>query len=209
MKSEWLDHRLRVNVDLFNTDYEDMQIPFSVSGSLGNSKQTNAGRARLRGFELDTLWAAADWLQLSGQYAYLDARVLEVRDISGNNVASDYPFPSAPRHSWVVAADATLLDSDWGRLHGLVTYSYLGYRKGTAESTHTLFAYLPAHHNLNLTLGLSDMPLGSGTLDVSTFVRNVTDEAYAIEAVVVFPNSDRSVHWNEPRTLGLNLAYRW
>jgi iron complex outermembrane receptor protein len=68
---EALDGRLRFNPTLFQTDWKDIQ--FLEPGTVPNIFTSNAGDARIRGFELETQFAATDNLVLSGSLSYLDA----------------------------------------------------------------------------------------------------------------------------------------
>lgn len=68
---EALDGRLRFNPTLFQTDWKNIQ--FLEPGTVPNIFTSNAGDARIRGFELETQLAATDNLVLSGSLSYLDA----------------------------------------------------------------------------------------------------------------------------------------
>ncbi|HET8882350.1 MAG TPA: TonB-dependent receptor [Solimonas sp.] len=208
-KSDWLQHRLRLNADVFYTDFKDMQVNFLIPGTLGDTKATNAGHARIRGIELETVIAATSWLQLSADYSYLDAKVLKIVDASGANVADQYPFPSAPRHSGVVAADYTLWRAGWGRVRGVTTYSYTGARNGGGLPGRSDLSYLPSYSLVNTRLAVSGLQLGRGTLEVAAFARNLLDKDYVVEAVPTLPQTDRAVFWGEPRTLGMEFTYVW
>ncbi|HVT36583.1 MAG TPA: TonB-dependent receptor, partial [Nevskiaceae bacterium] len=96
IKSEWLGRRLRLNADVFDSRYKDMQTNFLIPGTISDTKSKNVGKARMRGLEIETGVVPAQGLVLGFDYSRLDARVLEVLDLNGNNVASLYPFVSAP-----------------------------------------------------------------------------------------------------------------
>ena len=51
-KSEWLDHRVSLNVALFQEDYKNIQVSHFVGGNIGYVTQ-NAAHARSRGFEIE------------------------------------------------------------------------------------------------------------------------------------------------------------
>jgi iron complex outermembrane recepter protein len=54
LKSEWIEHRLRVNVSAFLSHYRDLQVPiFTVDSSgTGFSEPVNVGRAQITGAEI-------------------------------------------------------------------------------------------------------------------------------------------------------------
>ncbi|NGY03790.1 TonB-dependent receptor [Solimonas terrae] len=209
IKSDWFDRRFRINADVFYTDFKDMQITFLIPGTLGDTKATNAGHARIQGVELELAWAVTSWLNLSGDYSYLDAKVLKVIDATGANVADQYPFPSAPRHSGVLAADYTFFRGRWGQLRGSTNYSYMGERDGGGLPGRSDLSYLPAYGLVNTRLAVSGITLGHGELEVAAFARNLLDKDYITEAIPTLPQTDRAVFWGEPRTIGMELSYVW
>src|SRR3546814_12273997 len=82
------------------------------------------------GIELDGAYVIYPGLIFALQYAYLDAKVQEVIDVDGNNVASLYPFIAAPKHSGVATVDWTFLRRNWGNLRAYVNWQYTGWRQG-------------------------------------------------------------------------------
>ncbi|HEY3809491.1 MAG TPA: TonB-dependent receptor [Steroidobacteraceae bacterium] len=75
-KGTYLDHRLTLNLSLFDTIYQDYQIqsyqllPGQITSSLD---LRSAGKAITRGGELDTSWRATDLTTISLSGAYIDA----------------------------------------------------------------------------------------------------------------------------------------
>ena len=209
-KSEWFGRRLRLNLGVFESDYEDMQINFLIPGTISDTKTRNAGQARMRGAELETTWAASENLILSADYAYLDAEVLDVRDFEGNNVAEQFPFQSAPRHSYVIAADWTLLRRGWGELRAYGTYNYVDERSGLNLPGREGLSVLPAYGLYNGRIGVYGLRASArGTLDLALWGKNLADEEYPVAAIDNLPHADRAVIFGEPRTLGMDLVYRF
>ncbi|ROH93720.1 TonB-dependent receptor [Stagnimonas aquatica] len=211
IKSNWLKRRLRLNGAVFDSRYRDMQTNFMISGTISDTKARNAGKASMRGVELEAAFVALRNLILSLQYAYLDARVEEVIDINGNNVANLYPFIAAPPHSYVATIDWTLLRGGWGKLRGYLNYQYVGDRQGfvITEDKRGLTA-IEGYGLLNARLSLAELRLGSrGKLDLSVSAKNILDVEYPAAAVDNLPHADRAVVWGEPRAYGLDLVYRY
>ena len=211
LKSEWLDRRLRINTDVFTTQYRDEQINFLIPGTVSDSKTRNAGRARINGFELEATWLATRDLILAGNYALLDAKTQEVLDINGNNVADRYPFVSAPRQSFNTSVDWTLLRRDWGRLRAYLNYSYIGSRAGSASlRDYREGARIPAYGLLSGQIGAASIKLGGkNLLDVTLWGRNLLDREYVNVAIDNLPHADRAVLFGDPRSVGLSLIYRY
>ena len=211
LRSEWLGRRLRVNATVFDSDLTDMQTNFLIAGSISDTKSRNVGRARMRGLELETMFAALPGLFLSLSYANLDADVLEVLDINGENKAHLYPFPSAPPQSGVAAIDWSFLEWAGVGLRGYLSYHYVGKRDGVVivEERRDLTALYPTKI-LNARLMASGFRFGEhGSLELALWGKNLMDEEYEVFAIDNTPQADRSVLWGEPRMLGLDLVYRY
>ena len=210
-KTEWFGRRLRVNGDVFFSDYRDLQINFLVPNTISDTKVRNAGEAEMRGAELDATWLALPQLSFTLAGAWLDAEVEEVIDQDGNNVAHLFPFYSAPPYTGVGAVDWTFWDFGWAALRAYASYNVVGERGGLVitEARRGL-TRLPAYGVLNGRLMLQGWSLGTaGRLDLALWGRNLADEKYVISAIDNVPHADRAVIWGEPRTLGMDFIYRF
>ena len=211
LKSEWLQRALRLNGAAFYSDFTDMQTNFQIPGTISDTKALNAGKARMTGFEMDGAFTPARNLILGFQYGYLDADVLEIINIDGENEAHLYPFISAPPHSGVLYADWTVANLGWGDLRAYVNWNYLGDRKGfvITEDRRGKTA-IDGYGLLNARLMLNQIRIGnSGTLDIALWGKNLLDEEYELTAIAPLPQTDRGVIWGEPRLLGLDFIYRY
>jgi iron complex outermembrane receptor protein len=211
LKSEWLQRALRLNAAAFYSDYTDMQTNFLIAGTISDTKSRNAGKARISGLELDGAFIPAENLVLGFQYAYLDAEVLEVIDINGDNVASLYPFIAAPPHSGVLFADWTVAHLGWGELRAYSSWNYIGDRTGfvIAEERRGLTA-IDGYGLLNARLMANGIRFGNrGSLDIALWGKNLLDEEYELTAIDNLPQADRAVIWGDPRTIGIDLIYRY
>ncbi len=77
VKTDWLDHRLRVNLTGFYNDYQGLQQTASVISPVTNglvSVRSNAGRAHTEGFELETVFQPIAGLRFTGNASYLKTR---------------------------------------------------------------------------------------------------------------------------------------
>jgi iron complex outermembrane recepter protein len=210
-KTEWLGRRLRVNGNLFLSDYRDMQINFLVPGTISDTKVRNAGKAQMKGLELDATWLAAPGLLFTLSGALLDAEVQEVIDqVSGENVAHLFPFPSAPPYGGTLAADWEFWNLGWGALRAYLAYNYQGERDGLviAEEKRGLTT-LPAYGLWSARLMLQGISFERGALEFALWGRNLADEEYEISAIDNLPHADRAVIWGEPRTVGMDATYRF
>ena len=78
-KGDLLDNRLRLNVALFHTEFEDLQrnqvFAFTnIDGSPGQETITlNAGKSTAQGLEVEATWLASDNFSIRGSLGLLDA----------------------------------------------------------------------------------------------------------------------------------------
>lgn len=87
-KSQLFNRRLRVNGAVFNYEIKNPQVQLLNNGSITLS---NAGKARVRGVEIEGAFAAARGLTLNFGATYLDAKYLDYA-----NAPSGPPNPLAP-----------------------------------------------------------------------------------------------------------------
>jgi iron complex outermembrane receptor protein len=117
LKTDWLDHRLRVNGDLFYNDYKGLQqtaqVISPVTGGLV-SVRANAGNAHTDGFELESTAEPIDGLLLTGNASYLFTR-FDSFPSPGTSVNTGLPanatgnaLPFAPRWQLYAAANYTV-----------------------------------------------------------------------------------------------------
>ena len=143
-KASLLDRRLSLAAAAFYADYKDVQIPGSVPCISGGAPSfcgvvDNAGKARIKGFELETnailsrdLTGAGDRLSLANMLGYLDAKYTEfISNIpvgtppvnTPTDVSEFRQFQNTPK--WTAAASLDYQRPAWGgRLSANATLSY-------------------------------------------------------------------------------------
>ena len=68
----------------------------------------------------------------------------------------------------------------------------------------------PAYWLFNARLSAGSFRLGErGALDLALWGKNLADKKYPVMAIDNLPQADRAVVWGDPRTLGLELTYRY
>ena len=96
-KTEWLDGRLRLNPALFFFDYTDKQVGSQlVVNNVAIGRITNAGKAEVKGLDLDADWAPTENLLFHLNYTYLDAEYTDF-PIQSNSPTDAARFGSCPR----------------------------------------------------------------------------------------------------------------
>ena len=164
LKTDWLDHRLRLNGTLFYNDYVGLQETAAVTGPSGGivNVRANAGHAHTDGFELESVAQPLDGLTLTGNASYLWSRFDSFSNAAYNPVTKSYisatgnQLPLAPRWQLYGAAVYTVPVHLHGQLQvgSDVTYesSYFSdvfnYRQGEIHPqayVDGFISYAPAH----------------------------------------------------------------
>ncbi len=114
LKSQYNGGRILTNIALFKSDYKDVQIPGSVAiDTNGDGTDdsfagitTNAGKADIKGFELEASARITNAFSLSGMYSWIDAEYTEfmaLRVVGGVpqlvNIANERVFQNTPKNS--------------------------------------------------------------------------------------------------------------
>lgn len=114
VKSEWFDRTLRVNAAVFQNDIRDLQTGFMSFTSGGAINLENAGKARIRGVELETIWQPLPSLDpgllISGNASWLDAKYLDYENARGFCVTGD---PHSPPSCNVLPGGIAYGDGDF------------------------------------------------------------------------------------------------
>ncbi|MBV6416010.1 MAG: Vitamin B12 transporter BtuB [Steroidobacteraceae bacterium] len=141
LKSYLFDRRVRLNAALFNSEYEDMQLFFPTNpGDLSVLLAVNAGKASIRGLELEALWQPMQDLSFTVNYTYLDPKYDEVLAPAGTifdpavnpaspyqvgqNVKNLFSFGYAPENSVDAGAKWTFLKFGNGDLTASLDYRW-------------------------------------------------------------------------------------
>lgn len=106
LKSAFNGGRITTNAAVFYSDYQDVQIPGSVAiDTDGDGKDdsfagvtTNAGKAKIKGVELEAIANLTPNFMIAGMYSYIDAEYKEYF-AAGVNVASQRTFQNTPKNS--------------------------------------------------------------------------------------------------------------
>ncbi len=212
LKSRFFNNRFQFNADIFQQDFVDQQLNFTVPNSTSDTTVANAGESTLKGFEMDSTWLASENLLLVLNYAYLDAAIEPSRNPLSGEVDDGFVFDSAPRHAYTAMVDWTLWNSmNRGNIAFNATYSYTDERNGGGRKE---FATFDADRQddfavLNARVGWYELPLFDGILDVALWSKNLLDEEYSVNNIHNLPQAGRSVMFGEPRSYGFDLIYNW
>jgi len=106
LKSSFNGGRITTNAAVFYSDYQDVQIPGSVAiDTNGDGRDdsfagvtTNAGKAEIKGAELEAIANITPNFMIAGMYSYIDAEYKEYI-AAGVNVAGQRTFQNTPKNS--------------------------------------------------------------------------------------------------------------
>lgn len=131
MKSELMERRLRLNMDVFFTSYDDLQAPVLITGTVADTKADNIALAEMYGLETELMFAMTAVMFFFLNHTYLYTNVdIGVDPTLAATFSEDVDFPSAPRNSFALGLDWTLAHLDLGNINLNVNYNYIAERKG-------------------------------------------------------------------------------
>jgi iron complex outermembrane receptor protein len=186
VKSSMNGGRLQTNAAVFYTDYKNVQIPgsiptFAADGSVNGfaGSLTNAGKAKIKGLELEAVAYVTNNLNVSAMYSYIDAKYNEWMVANGAslvNIAGSTEFQNTPKNAANVA-----VNYDW-------PMTVMG-RSGSMSLSNSV-SYKSKVYQTEIA-----RPTGVASLD-ATIPGNLAlaQDGYALwDAGVVWTSSDRKI----------------
>ena len=200
-KTELFDDRLRLNVTVFDSDYEDIQVEnFLPSGA---NIIANVAEASIKGIEVEYTWLATENFTLMGSYANYDHEYGAFIDADGNDLQGN-PIANVP--DWTMHASAIYtIPMGENSLDLRLDYtnrSDIFDDPDPAEFQGIRFA--EEMLNARATWNTADEDW-----QVSLWVKNLGDKG---EVVNIGPRSimqQRHVVYSPPRTMGVSVTYNW
>jgi len=135
IKTQMFDRILTFNATAFYNKFDDIQIDF-VTDPVNTSviATFNAGKANIKGVELESTLQPTRDFGLRGSFSYLKPDLKSVRAPAGSifagqfpvgaNVAGYFTLPFVPKYAWSFGGDWTALRLDQDELSLHATYSY-------------------------------------------------------------------------------------
>jgi iron complex outermembrane receptor protein len=199
LKSDWLDHRLRVNADVFYNSWTNMQVAESIYiNNEASSTILNAASAVTKGAELELTVIPVSGLTLSANMGYLDAYYEDFT--SGTVSYAGRPTPYAPK--WTASGSAHYaIRTGPGTTTLTAQYEYTGQRWG--NYTEATSEYLNSVGLLNANIGWAPT---HGKWDIALWGKNITNKYYYSSALDV-PPSFTIASYGAPRQFGVDINY--
>jgi iron complex outermembrane receptor protein len=229
-KTSWANNTLIFNGALFREDWKDFQ--FSYLGQNGLTEIRNANQAKIDGLELDLSWAATYNLQLTGGFAFYDAKLTDnfcgwLRPdgksetvcpagtvdpsghvVSGPQAASGSRLPVTPKFKGSLNARYTF-DFAGGEAYWQASLSHAGNRRVDLRQAETaLLGYLNAYTLTDLAVGWR-----KNSWSIDLFLKNAFDERaqmsrFAECAALTCGNEPYTVI-AQPRTFGIRFSQQF
>lgn len=200
MKSEWLDHRLRMNVATFLSRYSDMQQFPYVSGE---STAVNVGDTDLWGVELEATARPTPALTLGLSYGYLKHDIKSFV-YGGVDVANRATLAFAPKNTASAYVEYALPRASFGRFTLRLDGTYKD--EVSFDALSFLKTRAPAYSLLNARITLAEIPTAKADVSLSLWGRNLTNKSYQIFGVDF--GEFQTGTFGDPRAFGLDLHVR-
>jgi iron complex outermembrane recepter protein len=227
MKSNWLEDTLQLNLTVFYTPYEDVQITSQEFRILNNiptnvTAVLNAGKALNKGVELESIWQPVAALTLVLNVGYLDAEFEEF--VIGCNPAVVVDPPCNPNTNTrdVASLNEPINAPEWTSFLG-ATYRW---ELGVGDvSAHLGYQYRSKTKVANTIPSITDQD-SYDILDVGVAYttpsrawrfalegKNVLDEEYRVAGYdfgnLTTPHISQIGFYGPPRTVSVSATYRY
>ena len=219
-KGEWIDRRLRTNVSVFASTFKDMQLTqFDASASGASLNLINAGTAKFWGVELDAALALDYGWDVDFTYGLLNSKFTKycVNPIgdetpSGKcgedgkiNIAGNVSMPLAPKHTANVGAQWTPERMSFGA--PILRFDAVYTAKFQFHPFLTQYDTAKGRWLLNAQVGVREIGVRDGNLQVTAWVRNLTNKTYRDWGIDFGQLGYAGAVHGRPRSFGVDLIY--
>ena len=212
VKSDLFDRRVRLNLDAFYYDYQDMQMTtLATINNAPGQLTTNAAASTIFGVEIDARYRITPELTLTATYAYLDgqfdeylntdqrAPALGLQDLGGNEI------PYVSKNSIGLGLDYDIDLGRAGSLNANVSYMWRDdmYLREFNDPTIDL---VPSYSRTDLTVVWRVADTGAR---VTAYVTNLEDDVQKNNIYVSpgFIGLSAATSYTRPRSVGLRVDY--
>ena len=199
LKTEFAGGRMRLNAALFYSDYEDFQVQTvtTVNGVPG-SVLSNAGDVEITGFEVETVIAPTEYLELMLGAGWIDGEVDSENPLFDNN-----ELALAPEISLNGLGTLTLpFDLNGGNIKLSSSFSYFDKHFILPENQDTIVQDSYVLWNARVRFAVR-----SERYFIEGFVDNILDEEYSVGAFSVGDFAYNAFIWGKPRWAGVRIGF--
>jgi iron complex outermembrane receptor protein len=206
IKSAWFDRRLTLNADVFQIDWSDMQVtqrtPNGAFSYIGN-----AGKARIRGLEVEGALRPMEGLTINGNFSILNAELSENQPLAATGAPNaglkGDRIPYTAKFQGGLATQYTWPVND--KFNGLARFdlNHVGSSYNEFRPTYVYAAKVPAYTLVNARAGVEAADDNWGAY---VFVTNLFDKAAIFSTSAGATSGGRFSRFTAPpRTVGVNL----
>jgi iron complex outermembrane receptor protein len=209
-KAQLFGRRLRLNLAAFYTDYRDLQVTrfFQPAGTtFGQFITENAGKARIKGIEVEASANPFRGFEIGGTFAWLDAKYTEFTGTPSQIVTGDFDgnrLRQAPKYAVSGFAGYTydFANGESLGIRGTYKYQSLSYY----DADNNPITVIPGYE---LVDGSIKFTSADEHFELSLWGKNLTKTEYRTH---VFSQRDSRVAFalfGEPRTYGLTATFKY
>ena len=203
--SDFYNGKLQFNGSIYLMDWKKIQVSSVVEGY---GAVVNAGTARTKGIELETITELNRHWNLKLSYSLADAELTEtILAVSGGdeNANSGDRLPGAPKHEWNLGLNYQNSFAD-GEFDAGINYSYASDMTTALNKTFADYALLDSYRMVNAraSVTLRNWQLG-------VFANNMTN-THAVtgkRTATLYGEHGQSDFITRPRTLGIKVGYQF
>lgn len=226
-KNTSLDGRLRTNGAVYGYTWEDIQtakIETDANTGKVTSGLVNAGKATRWGAELEMVGALTENFLMGFSYSYLHGDFDEYPDICGTSGVcidggKNARRANSPDNQANIFADVTLARLENGELTAFVNASWQDayYENAMWSNLIANDAYprqnpwgmMSERTIIDANISLQDVKVGNGTLAVSLWGKNLSDEDYPLYSINFGAMNIITENYGDPRTYGVDVTYQF
>lgn len=210
LKGLWADRRLQTNLAVFYTDYKDLQVTRFFQpqgGTLGEFITENAGKAEIKGMELEFVGLLSDSWELGGNVALLHAKYTKFSgtpDVTGGGDFTGNTMRQAPKKSLYLYTTYTIPLGDLGKIAAKVDYAYQD--KVFFDPNNNPITVAPSYHLWNARLAWTSP---DGSWEVAGWVKNIGDKDYIHHVFSQRGSRIAFARFGPPRRYGVTVTYNF
>ncbi len=209
LKGEVVPDQLTVDISVFQIDWKDIQLQNTDSISQF-TYLTNGGKARSRGVEFAGVWTPFESFEVSGNFAYTDAKLTEdLPAFPGVDTLEGYDgdrLPFTAKFAGTISARQSVELS--ANLLGYVglSFTHVGdrpsaFKTNGAGSTRPRFT-LPSYNLVDMQAGFEY----DEVWNLNFYIRNLTNEEGVIAATNRNGTNVPQAVFTQPRTIGFTVS---
>ncbi len=208
LKSQFFDNRVRLNLAGFYTNYNNLQVTRFFqpeNAGFGQFITENAGKAHLKGIEVEYTVLLTEDFEVGGTYAYLDAKYVNFTGTPSINGTGDFTgntLRQAPKHSASAYGKYTVQIEDGSSVSAKVNYRYqsLSYY----DPNNNNLATIPAYSLWDARIAWNSP---DGKWELAGWIKNIGDKEYRTHVFSQRGSRIAFALFGAPRTYGFTGTY--